>query len=57
MMKKYGENILYDLDEIVKKYKADGLRNYQVVLLANLLSFCEQICEHIFKKNGKINQK
>lgn len=28
MMDKYGDNILYDLDEIVKKYKADGLRKY-----------------------------
>ena len=28
MMKKYGSNILYDLDEIVRKYKADGLRKY-----------------------------
>jgi len=28
LMRKYGDNILYDLDEIVKKYKADGLRKY-----------------------------
>lgn len=28
MMQKYGDNILYELDEIVKKYKADGLRKY-----------------------------
>lgn len=28
MMRKYGDNILYDLDEIVKKYKADGTRKY-----------------------------
>lgn len=28
LMSKYGHNILYDLDEILKKYKADGLRKY-----------------------------
>jgi 5-methylcytosine-specific restriction endonuclease McrA len=28
LMRKYGDNILYDLDEIVKKYRADGLKKY-----------------------------
>lgn len=28
LMKKYGDNILYELDEIVKQYKADGFRKY-----------------------------
>lgn len=29
LIEKYGDNILYELDEIVKKYKADGLRQYK----------------------------
>jgi hypothetical protein len=28
LIEKYGANILYELDEIVRKYKADGLRKY-----------------------------
>ncbi len=29
MIEKHGANILFELDEIVKKYKADGLRQYK----------------------------
>jgi len=28
MIEKNGSNVLYELEEIVKKYKADGLRKY-----------------------------
>jgi len=37
MMKKYGDSILYELDEIVKKYKADGLRKYPKIFYIEVI--------------------
>lgn len=37
LMEQYGDNILYKLDEVVKKYKADTLKQYKRDFYLNII--------------------